>query len=235
MPGSAVNINRKDSYVGDEAQSNTVKYPGRRDVMAPTVSCEPCRFADNCWRPLCLYTHTGNGRSKKWAAVWNLLAEQEDALHSPPRLLQIRRRDFSVKHWLPQWSGYGERTSGDDDDIINATAEPIDIDEASADETDATKNETVWNESSGHETERHGVPEGDPPGHGGGTAGETDGNDNETKVALRLTQDGPPGNLWHNKTNVDATQGGPPGNLSHKRDVRERDTEWTASKSLKTS
>ena len=72
-----------------------------------------------------------------------------------------------MKHWLPQWSGYGERTSGDGDDIINATtvaAEPFDIDQASADETDATKNETVWNESSGHETERHGVPEGDPPG-----------------------------------------------------------------------
>ena len=56
-----------------------------------------------------------------------------------------------------------------------------------------TMNETVWNESSGHETERHGVPEGDPPGHGGCAAGETDGNDNETKVALGLTQDGPPG------------------------------------------
>ena len=65
MPGSAVDINRKDSYVGDETQSNIVKYPGRRDVIAPTGSCEPCRFADNCWRPLCPYTHPGNGRSKK--------------------------------------------------------------------------------------------------------------------------------------------------------------------------
>ena len=47
-PSSAFDINRKDSYVGDETQSNTVKYPGRRDVMAPTGSCEPCRSADNC-------------------------------------------------------------------------------------------------------------------------------------------------------------------------------------------
>ena len=100
----------------------------------------------NCWRPLCPYTHPGNGRSKKWAAVWHLLAEQDDALHSPPRLLQIRRRDFRVRHWLPQWSGYVGRTSGDGDDIIDATvvaAEPFDIYGASANETDATKNETV--------------------------------------------------------------------------------------------
>ena len=52
--------------------------------MAPTGSCEPCRFAVNCWRPLCPFTHLGNGRSKKWAAVWSLLAEQEEVLHSPP-------------------------------------------------------------------------------------------------------------------------------------------------------
>ena len=68
-------------------------------VMAPTRSCEPCHFADNCWRPLCPYTHPGNGRCKKWAAVWCLLAEQENAHHSPPKILQIRRRDFCVKHW----------------------------------------------------------------------------------------------------------------------------------------
>ena len=68
-------------------------------VMAPTRSCEPCHFADNCWRPLCPYTHPGNGRCKKWAAVWGLLAEQENAHHNPPKILQIRRRDFCVKHW----------------------------------------------------------------------------------------------------------------------------------------
>ena len=68
-------------------------------VMAPTRSCEPCHFADNCWRPLCPYTHPGNGRCKKWAAVWGLLAEQENAHHSPPKILQIRRRDFCVTHW----------------------------------------------------------------------------------------------------------------------------------------
>ena len=68
-------------------------------VMAPTGSCEPCHFADNCWRPLCPYTHPGNGRCKKWAAVWSLLAEQENVHHSPPKILKIRRRDFSVKHW----------------------------------------------------------------------------------------------------------------------------------------
>ena len=67
--------------------------------MAPTRSCEPCHFADNCWRPLCPYTHPGNGRCKKWAAVWGLLAEQENVHHSPPKILQIRRRDFCVKHW----------------------------------------------------------------------------------------------------------------------------------------
>ena len=65
-PSIMVDINQKDSYVGDETQSNTVKYPGRCDVMAPTGSCEPCRFADNCWRPLCPYTHPGNGRGGNW-------------------------------------------------------------------------------------------------------------------------------------------------------------------------
>ena len=54
--------------------------------MAPTESCEPCRFAVNCWRRLCPFTHPGNGRSKKWAAVWSLLAEQEEVLHSPPNV-----------------------------------------------------------------------------------------------------------------------------------------------------
>ena len=144
-------------------------------------------------------------------------------LHSPPRLLQIRRRDFSVKHWLPQWSGYVERTSGDGDDIINATtvaAEPFDIDEASADKTDATENETVWNESSGHETERHSVPEDDPPGHGGCAAGETDGNDNETnqsynETKANATQNALPGNQSHSETNLNAIQDAPPGNQSH--------------------
>ena len=47
-PSSTVDINRKVGYVGDETQSNALKYSGRRDVMAPTGSCEPCRFADNC-------------------------------------------------------------------------------------------------------------------------------------------------------------------------------------------
>ena len=68
-------------------------------VMARTGSCESCHFADNCWRPLCPYTHPGNGRCKKWAAVWSLLAEQENVHYSPPKILQIRRRDFCVKHW----------------------------------------------------------------------------------------------------------------------------------------
>ena len=68
-------------------------------VIARTGSCEPCHFADNCWRPLCPYTHPGNGRCRKWAAVWGLLAEQENVHHSPPKILQIRRRDFCVKHW----------------------------------------------------------------------------------------------------------------------------------------
>ena len=123
-----------------------------------------------------------------------------------------------MKHWLPQWSGHGERTSGDGDDIINATAvtaEPFDIDEAPTNETDAARNETIWNESSGCETERHGAPEGDPPGRGGRTAGETDGNDNETKLALGITQDGPPGNLSHNETKVNATLAGSLGSPSY--------------------
>ena len=144
------------------------------------------RFADNCWRPLCPHTHPGNGRSKRWSALWNLLAEQEDALHSRPRLLQIRRRDFSVKHWLPQWSGFVERTSADGDDIINATtvaAELVDMDH--------------------------------PPGLGGCAAGEIDGNDNATKVAVGLTQDGPPGNQSYNETKAYATQNALPGNQSH--------------------
>ena len=31
--------------------------------------------------------------------MWSLLAEQEEVLHIPPKFLQIRRRDFCVKHW----------------------------------------------------------------------------------------------------------------------------------------
>ena len=36
----------------------------------------PCR----CWLPLCPYRHSGKGRAERWAAVWALLAGQEEEL-----------------------------------------------------------------------------------------------------------------------------------------------------------
>ena len=31
-----------------------------------------------CWRPLCPFVHSaGNGRARKWAEIWTLLAEQD--------------------------------------------------------------------------------------------------------------------------------------------------------------
>ena len=40
----------------------------------------PCRFGEVCWRPLCPYRHSGKGRAARWAAVWVLLAGQEEEL-----------------------------------------------------------------------------------------------------------------------------------------------------------
>ena len=44
------------------------------------LSMEPCRFGAGCWRPLCPYGHSGRGRAARWAAVWTLLASQEENL-----------------------------------------------------------------------------------------------------------------------------------------------------------
>ena len=45
---------------------------------------EPCRFDMGCWRPLCLFRHSGR-RATRWIAVWRLLAEQEEEF-SPERI-----------------------------------------------------------------------------------------------------------------------------------------------------
>ena len=42
------------------------------------VSKEPCRFDTGCWRPLCPHGHSGHGRAARWAALWSLLAKQEE-------------------------------------------------------------------------------------------------------------------------------------------------------------
>ena len=40
----------------------------------------PCRLGDVCLRPLCPYRHSGKGRAARWAAVWALLARQEEEI-----------------------------------------------------------------------------------------------------------------------------------------------------------
>ena len=33
-----------------------------------------CRHGSDCWRPLCPYWRSGDGRAVKWAAIWSVLA-----------------------------------------------------------------------------------------------------------------------------------------------------------------
>ena len=211
MPGSTVDMNQEGSYVGEEMQSNTVEYPGRRGVMAPTGLCEPCRFADNCWRPLCPFTHTGNGRSKKWAAIWNLLAELEDDPHV-------------------------ERTSGDGDDFINATtvaAEPFDIDGVSETVWDQSSGHEIGRhgvtevdppgqggcaacETDGNGNETNfalGLTQDGPPGIL-----------SHDEMEVDSTLGGSLGNRSYNVTKANVTQNALPGDHSHTRRFRTRFT-----------
>ena len=220
MPGSTVDMNQEGSYVGEEMQSNTVEYPRRRGVMAPTGSCEPCRFADNCWRPLCPFTHPGNGRFKKWAAIWNLLAELEDDPHV-------------------------ERTSGDGEDFINATtvaAEPFDIDGVSETVWDQSSGHEIGRhgvtevdppgqggcaacETDGNGNETNfalGLTQDGPPGilshdemEVDSTLGGSLGNRSYNVAKANVTQNALPGDHSHSETNSNAIHDAPPGNHSH--------------------
>ena len=72
-PSSTVHINRKDSYVGDETQSKTIRYPAE-----PSCWFERCKFDNACWRPLCPYKHSdGATRATHLSQIWALLAKQE--------------------------------------------------------------------------------------------------------------------------------------------------------------
>ena len=53
----------------------------RERLLVPLVrsglSLERCRFGSACWRPLCPYVHA-HQRARRWAELWNLLADQEE-------------------------------------------------------------------------------------------------------------------------------------------------------------
>ena len=77
-----------------------------RSQPCPSMVCcsTECRFANQCWRPLCPYTHPKEGRrAQRWADLWKFLAHEET--RESHRLGMPRvRREFSVKHWehLPE-------------------------------------------------------------------------------------------------------------------------------------
>ena len=58
-----------------------------------------CKFASQCWRPLCPYAHPKEERrAQRWAELWTFLAKEET--RQAQRLGMPRvRRNFSIRHY----------------------------------------------------------------------------------------------------------------------------------------
>ena len=58
-----------------------------------------CKFASQCWRPLCPYAHPKEERrAQRWAELWTFLAKEET--REAQRLGMPRvRRNFSIRHY----------------------------------------------------------------------------------------------------------------------------------------
>ena len=76
---------------------------------------EPCRFDMGCWRPLCPYGHSGRGRAARWAALWSLLAKQEE------------EDDFGVVKAIPAEDGSERFVEQDADVSVPPVAAVVEI------------------------------------------------------------------------------------------------------------
>ena len=59
-----------------------------------------CRFANQCWRPLCPFSYPKKERrAHRWADLWKFLADEETRESYRLGMPRVRREEFSVKHW----------------------------------------------------------------------------------------------------------------------------------------
>ena len=95
--GFRVGMDKKDNYVGDEAQGNRSESqlfgmkssriaaarhetpPPNYEMRLNSQRLNDCRYGGSCWRPLCPSVHaSGRTRARKWAELWAWIAANED-------------------------------------------------------------------------------------------------------------------------------------------------------------
>ena len=77
---------------------------------------ECCKFASQCWRPLCPYAHPKEERrAQRWAELWTFLADEETRQAQRLGMPRIRR-NFSIRHYAAPASRIEYVTPVPDDD-----------------------------------------------------------------------------------------------------------------------